>query len=130
MEATARRIASGDESLDHMRRRVLADTVVGGVQIGAGDKVVMFYSSANRDEAVFDDPYRFDLTRTPNPHLGFGAQGPHYCLGAHLARREISLMFSELFRRVPDIQVAADPVMLWSPFLHGVKRLPARFTPT
>ncbi|HTK61003.1 MAG TPA: cytochrome P450 [Pseudonocardia sp.] len=114
----------------HMRRRALADAVVGGVEIAAGDKVVMFYSSANRDEDVFDEPHRFDLTRTPNHHLAFGAQGPHYCLGAHLARREISLMFEELFRRVPDIELDGEPTMLWSPFLHGVKRLPARFTPS
>jgi cytochrome P450 len=113
----------------HMRRRVTTDTVLGGHELAAGDKVVMFYSSANRDESVFADPYAFDLTRSPNPHLGFGAPGPHYCLGAHLARREITLMFEELFRRLPDIEVSEEPTMLWSPFLHGVKRLPARFTP-
>ena len=69
-----------------------------------GDKVVLWYASANRDAAVFDDPFRFDVGRTPNDHLGFGGPGPHFCLGAHLARREITVMFRELFRRMPDIR--------------------------
>ena len=88
----------------HFRRTATRDTVVGGQEIKAGDKVVMFYNSANRDERQFPDPYRFDVTRTPNEHVGFGAGGPHFCLGANLARREIGVMFEELFRKLPDIR--------------------------
>ncbi|HTH07129.1 MAG TPA: cytochrome P450, partial [Ilumatobacteraceae bacterium] len=80
----------------HFRRLAQRDVVVGGQEIKAGEKVVMFYNSANRDERQFDDPYTFDVTRTPNEHAGFGAGGPHFCLGANLARREIKLMFEEL----------------------------------
>ena len=69
----------------------------------------MFYNSANRDERAFPDPYRFDVTRTPNEHVGFGAGGPHFCLGANLARREIKVMFEELFRRLPDIEITGEP---------------------
>ena len=74
-----------------------------GPAMEEGDKVLLFYNSANRDEAVFDDPFAFDIRRTPNHHVGFGGPGPHFCLGAHLARREITVMFRELLRRVPDI---------------------------
>ena len=89
----------------HFRRTATRDTEVGGQAIKEGEKVVMFYNSANRDERVFDDPFRFDVTRTPNEHVGFGAGGPHFCLGANLARREIRVMFEELFRRLPDIEI-------------------------
>ena len=80
---------------------------------------MLFYCSANRDEAVFDDPYRFDIGRTPNPHVGFGGPGPHFCLGAHLARREITVMFKELFTRVPDIRAVGEPDRLLSNFING-----------
>jgi methyl-branched lipid omega-hydroxylase len=113
----------------HFRRTATRDTVVGGQEIKAGEKVVMFYNSANRDERAFADPYRFDVTRTPNEHIGFGAGGPHFCLGANLARREIKVMFEELFRRLPDIEVSGEPAMLQSAFIHGIKRMPCRFTP-
>ena len=113
----------------HFRRTAVEDTELGGVAVKAGDKVVMWYNSANRDEAVFPDPWRFDVTREPNDHVGFGGGGPHFCLGANLARREIAVMFDELFRRLPDIQAAGAPDMLLSGFIHGIKRLPARFTP-
>jgi cytochrome P450 len=113
----------------HFRRTATRDVVVGGQEITAGQKVVMFYNSANRDERAFDDPYRFDVTRTPNEHVGFGAGGPHFCLGANLARREIKIMFEELFRRIPDIEVSGEPDMLQSNFIHGIKRMPCRFTP-
>ena len=84
----------------------------------------MFYNSANRDERAFADPFRFDVTRTPNEHVGFGAGGPHFCLGANLARREIRVMFEELFRRLPDIEITGEPDMLQSAFIHGIKRMP------
>jgi cytochrome P450 len=97
----------------HFRRTVTQDGArIGDKVFSEGDKVVLWYASANRDAAVFDDPYRFDVRRTPNDHLGFGGPGPHFCLGAHLARREITVMFRELFRRMPDLQAAGEPVRL------------------
>ena len=95
----------------------------------AGEKVELFYWSANRDEAVFVDPYRFDVRRNPNPHVGFGGPGPHFCLGAHLARREITVMFRELFSRLGAVEITGEPEMLLSAFIHGVKHLPCRFVP-
>jgi cytochrome P450 len=108
----------------HFRRTAVRDTEVGGQRVAAGEKVVMFYNSANRDERAFPDPFRFDVTRAPNEHVGFGAGGPHFCLGANLARREIKVMFEELFRRLPDIEVTGTPDMLQSAFIHGIKRMP------
>jgi cytochrome P450 len=114
----------------HFRRTVTEDGVrLGGHEFSEGEKVVLWYGSANRDESVFPDPQRFDVTRTPNDHLGFGGPGPHFCLGAHLARREIAVMFRELLRRVPDIHATAEPDRLRSNFINGVKHLPAAFTP-
>ncbi|MDY7106955.1 MAG: cytochrome P450 [Actinomycetota bacterium] len=113
----------------YMRRTATEDTVVGGQDIKAGDKLCMFYLAANRDEDVFVDPYRFDVRRSPNHHVGFGGPGPHFCLGAHLARREITVMFRELFRRLPDIEATGEPAQLQSSFIHGVKHLQAAFTP-
>jgi cytochrome P450 len=112
----------------HFRRTATRDAVVGGQEIKAAEKVVMFYNSANRDELAFPDPYRFDVTRTPNEHVGFGAGGPHFCLGANLARREIKIMFEELFTRLPDIAVTGAPAMLQSAFIHGIKRMPCGWT--
>ena len=113
----------------HMRRTVTRDTAFGGVEMHKGDKVAMWYLSANRDEAHFADPYRFDIARDPNPQGGFGTGGSHFCLGAHLARREIVVMFTELLRRLPDIEAIGAPEKLRSSFIHGIKRLPAAFTP-
>jgi cytochrome P450 len=107
----------------HFRRTVTRDVEMGGQTIRAGDKIVMWYTSANRDERAFVDPYRFDVTRTPNDHLGFGGGGAHYCLGANLARREIKVMFEELFRKLPDIRVVGEPDKLFSGFIHGIKRM-------
>ena len=89
----------------------------------------MWYESANRDERAFEDPFRFDVTRMPNEHVGFGGGGPHFCLGANLARREIRVMFEELFRWVPDIAASGEPEYLKSSFIHGIKSLPATYTP-
>jgi len=114
----------------HFRRTVTEDVVVAEHQFHEGDKVVMFYESANRDERHFDDPYRFDIRRTPNDHVGFGAGGPHFCLGANLARREIRVMFGEIFRWLPDLQITTPPDHLWSGFIHGIKRMRCEFTPT
>jgi cytochrome P450 len=113
----------------HMRRTCTRDTTLGGQPMKEGDKVVLWYCSGNRDEAVFDDPHRFDVTRRPNEHVGFGGPGPHFCLGANLARREIRVIFDRLFRRLPDLEITAPPDRLQSNFIHGIKRMPCRFTP-
>ncbi len=113
----------------HFRRTATRDTEIGGQKIGEGQKVVLWYNSANRDEDVFDEPFRFDVTRTPNEHVGFGGPGPHHCLGAHLARREITVMFRELFSRLPDLEITGEPERLASFFVHGIKHMPCRFTP-
>ena len=116
--------------VSYMRRTVTQDTMLAGQELSEGDKVAMFYLAANRDPAVFDDPYLFDVQRSPNPQCGFGGPGPHFCLGAHLARREITVMFRELFERLPDIAAVGEPDPLQSSFIHGVKHLEAEFTPT
>jgi methyl-branched lipid omega-hydroxylase len=114
----------------HFRRTVTEDGVrLGEHEFSEGEKVVLWYCSANRDEDVFPEAQRFDVTRTPNEHLGFGGPGPHFCLGAHLARREIAVMFRELLGRLPDIHAAAEPDRLRSNFINGIKHLPAEFTP-
>jgi methyl-branched lipid omega-hydroxylase len=110
-----------------MRRTLTGDTVVNGHAYRENDKVLLFYQAANRDETVFTDPERFDITRSPNPHVGFGAAGPHFCLGAHLARREISAILRELLNRVPDIRAAGEPDYLLSSFINGIKHLPCEF---
>jgi cytochrome P450 len=106
-----------------MRRTLASDYSLSGFDLKAGDKVLLFYNSANRDEDVFEDPYRFDVRRTPNDHFGFGAPGPHFCLGAHLARREITVMFRELLSRYPEITTTTPPAALRSSFVNGIKRL-------
>ena len=113
----------------HFRRTATRDTALRGQKIRAGEKVVMWYSSGNRDEEVFPDPWRFDVTREPNEHVGFGGPGPHHCLGAHLARREITVMFREIFRRLPDLQVTGEPDRLLSFFIHGIKHMRCEWTP-
>jgi len=111
-----------------MRRTVTQPTVLAGHDFAEGDKVLLFYNSANRDETVFEEPDRFDVRRHPNPHVGFGGAGPHFCLGAHLARREITVMFRELLGRVPGLVATAEPDRLRSNFINGIKHLPCRVT--
>lgn len=113
----------------YMRRTATRDTELRGVEIKEGDKLVLWYYSANRDEDVFDDPYQFDVLRDPNDHVGFGGPGPHFCLGANLARREITVIFREIFERLPEMEVIGDPVYLKSNFINGIKNLPVRWTP-
>ena len=116
-----------------MRRTVTRDLTLSGQDFSEGDKMILFYGAANRDPRVFDDPEQFDVRRNPNPHVGFGGPGPHFCLGAHLARREVSVMFRQLLTRLPDIQTTGDPVLLEAlgvPLVGGIKRLPVTFTPT
>jgi cytochrome P450 len=112
----------------YMRRTVTRDVEVSGVKMAEGDKVTMWYASANRDEDVFANPWLFDITRNPNHHVGFGGGGTHFCLGANLARREIAVAFEELHRQIPDIEVTGEPAMLLSAFIHGIKRLPVSWT--
>jgi cytochrome P450 len=108
----------------HFRRTVTADTELGGQQLHAGDKVVLFYSSANRDERVFELPDQFDVTRPLQPQqVGFGAGGPHFCLGANLARRELTIAFEELHRRLPSLRATGEPDYLQSNFINGIKRM-------
>ncbi len=113
----------------HFRRTATRDVELRGQQIRKGEKVVLWYNSANRDPAVFDEPYRFDLTRDPNEHVGFGGPGPHHCVGAHLARREMTIMFREIFDRIPDLEITSEPDRLQSFFIHGIKRMPCAFSP-
>jgi methyl-branched lipid omega-hydroxylase len=112
----------------HFRRTATQDTEIGGQAVKEGEKVVMWFNSANRDERAFEEPYKFDVTRTPNPHAGYGGGGPHFCLGANLARREIRVMFEQLFKRLPDLEITAEPAILQSSFIHGIKRMPCSFT--
>jgi cholest-4-en-3-one 26-monooxygenase len=117
----------------HFRRTATEATEIGGQAIEEGDRVVMWHISANRDEAVFDDPYVFDIQRGPNPHLmhvAFGGGGPHFCLGANLARAEMRVMFDEILRRLPDMELAGPVDRLRSNFINGIKRIPVEFTPT
>ncbi|HWD95539.1 MAG TPA: cytochrome P450 [Acidimicrobiales bacterium] len=109
------------------RRTLASDYTLGGVDLRAGEHVVQFYGSANRDETVFENPEMFDVGRTPNDHFGFGAPGPHFCLGAHLARREITVMWRELLTRTPLIRATNQPVQLASSFVNGIKHLNYRF---
>ncbi|XVQ12949.1 cytochrome P450 [Spirillospora sp. CA-255316] len=111
------------------RRTATRDTELGGARIAAGDKVVVFYSSANRDERVFDDPFAFDVGREPNPHLGFGGGGPHFCLGAHLARLELSVLFETLLDTLPNIELSGNVRRLRSSFINGIKGMPVRQRP-
>ncbi|MFI0355636.1 cytochrome P450 [Actinomadura sp. 9N407] len=110
-----------------MRRTATRDTTLNDHEIKEGDKLLLYYWSANRDEAVFTDPEKFDIMRDPNPHVGFGGPGPHFCLGAHLARREVTTMFRALLRRLPDIRSNGEPDRLESNFINGIKRLPYTF---
>ena len=110
------------------RRTVTNDGVtLGGHTFAKGDKVVLFYESANRDEAAFEAPNTFDVTRDPNPHVGFGGPGPHFCIGAHLARRQLTVLFKELLTRVPTLVADGPPERSVSSLLNGIRRQPCRW---
>jgi cholest-4-en-3-one 26-monooxygenase len=113
----------------HFRRTATEDTEVRGTRIRAGDKVLMWYISANRDEEKFPDPHQFDVGRTPNEHLTFGGGGPHFCLGFNVARLEIQIMFDELLNRFPDMEMTGPLSRMRNNFVNGHKHLPVRFTP-
>ena len=108
----------------YMRRTLTRDFELSGIRMAQGDKVTLWYCSANRDEDRFTDPWRFDVGRNPNPHFGFGGGGAHFCLGANLARREIKVAFEELRNQLPGITVSGKPRRLISAFIHGIKELP------
>jgi cholest-4-en-3-one 26-monooxygenase len=117
-------------SIHNFRRTATRDTEIRGVPIREGDKVVIYYASANRDEDAFDDPHVFDVARTPNDHVTFGGGGVHYCLGASLARAEIRATMRQVVERLPDIELAGPVRRLHSDFVNGVKTIPVRFTPS
>ena len=111
----------------HFQRTALQDTEISGQTIKKGERVAINYASANRDPEVFDDPYTFDVTRDPNPHIGFGGGGPHFCLGANLARMEIQIMFETIADRIPNIELTGEPRRLRSMFLNAIKDIPVRY---
>ena len=114
----------------HFGRRVAVDTEILGQPIAAGEQVVFWYTSANRDETVFNNPERFDIRRTPNEHVGYGGNGPHHCLGIHLARREMYHFFKALFETLPDLEVDLDNMQqINGLFINGIRHLPCSFTP-
>jgi cytochrome P450 len=113
----------------YFRRTAMADTVVGSQAIKEGDKVVMWYGSANRDGEVFADPDRFDVGRDPNPHVAFGGGGAHLCLGMHVARVEIASMLREVLTRMPDLEPAGQAERMASNFIAGFHSMPVRWTP-
>ena len=116
-----------------MRRTVTRDLELSGHHLEEGDRMILFYGAANRDPRVFEDPETFNVLRYPNDHVGFGGPGPHFCLGAHLARREVAVAFRQLLTRLPDIKLAGPPVPLEAlgiPLVGGIKHLPVEFTPT
>ena len=114
----------------HFRRTAMHDYDLAGTTIRKGDKVVIWHISANRDETVFDDPFRFDIERSPNDHIAFGGGGAHFCLGANLARMELDLIFTEILDRLPDLQSNGETEYLRSNFIGGIKHMPVKFTPS
>jgi cholest-4-en-3-one 26-monooxygenase len=111
----------------HFARQVAKDTEIAGQPIGAGERVVLWYTSANRDEAVFDHPERFDVTRRPNPHLSFGGGGPHVCIGRGLAGMELRLFLEAVLDRLPDLELTGDPVRSATNAMNAYRSVPARF---
>jgi cholest-4-en-3-one 26-monooxygenase len=114
----------------HFRRTATMDTVLGSQELQEGDKVVFWHTSANRDEKIFTNPDTFDIARTPNNHIAFGGGGPHFCLGANLARMEIMVMFDRLLDRIPDIRLDGQVQRLQSNFINGTKHIPVAFAPS
>jgi cytochrome P450 len=130
LDAAVEEILRWSSPVSYFARRATRDTEIRGVRIAAGQRITLWYPSANRDEDVFDDPFRFDIRRTPNEHVAFGGGGPHFCLGANLARREIAILFEELFRRTRRMEVLGPPVYstlgIYNPILVAPKALPVR----
>lgn len=126
---TAEEIVRWATPVVSFQRTATQDTELGGQKIRKGDRIGLFYSSANHDPEVFEDPDAFDITRDPNPHLGFGGGGPHFCLGKSLAVKEIELIFAAIADVLPDLTLAAEPRRLRAAWLNGVKELRVRTTP-
>ncbi len=131
MRAAVEEILRWTSPVAYFARRATRATEIRGVPIAEGDRITLWYPSANRDEEVFEDPFRFDITRSPNNHVAFGGGGPHFCLGANLARHEITILFEELLARTNDIEILAPPVYsgltIDNPVLGAVRELPVRF---
>jgi cholest-4-en-3-one 26-monooxygenase len=127
METATEEIVRWASPVMYFRRNATSDIELTGQQIEAGDKLSIWYASANRDEEVFDDPFRFDILRSPNDHVGFGGGGPHFCLGSSLARMEIRVLFEELVRKAPRVEPAGKLDRLRSNFIAGIKHLPVTF---
>lgn len=128
IDAAVEEVLRWGSPLLHMRRTATQDVTIRGKEIKAGDKVVLWYISANRDEDVFEDPMTFDITRKSNPHLAFGGGGPHFCLGAALARTMLRSLLTEVYTRIPDI-TATEPNFQVANFINGINALPATWTP-
>jgi cholest-4-en-3-one 26-monooxygenase len=128
-ETTADEIIRWATPVMQFQRTAMSDTVLDGQQIRAGERVVMFYWSANRDSELLPEPDRFDITRTSNDHVAFGGGGPHFCLGANLARAEVQIIFEVIADRMPDIAPLGDPRQLRSMFINGIKAFPVRYVP-
>jgi cholest-4-en-3-one 26-monooxygenase len=126
-QTTADEIVRWSTPVVAFQRTAKEDTEIGGQKIKAGDRVGLYYAAANFDPEVFDDPFRFDITRDPNPHLGFGGTGAHYCIGANLARLEMNLIFNAIADVLPDISIIGEPKRLRSGWLHGVKEIPVSY---
>ena len=127
MDTATEEIVRWASPVMYFRRNATEDRELRGQQIEAGDKLSIWYASANRDEEVFDDPFRFDILRSPNDHVGFGGGGPHFCLGASLARMEIRVLFEELVKKAPRVEPAGELDRLRSNFIAGIKHLPVTF---
>lgn len=132
MRPAAEEILRWVSPVSYFARRATRDTEICGMPIAEGERVTLWYPSANRDETVFTDPFRFDITRTSNPHVSFGGGGAHFCLGAHLARREIAIMFEELLKRVKEIEILGPPTYgamgIFNPILFAMSELPVRLS--
>jgi cholest-4-en-3-one 26-monooxygenase len=109
------------------QRTARRDSVIGGVRIKAGQRVGLFYGSANYDEDVFADPFTFNVLRDPNPHLGFGGNGPHYCIGANLARKELTIMFNNIADHLPDVEMTGPLTRMRHGWINGISAMPVRF---
>jgi cholest-4-en-3-one 26-monooxygenase len=126
-ETTADEIVRWSTPVVSFQRTAKEDVVLGGQQIKAGDRVGMYYAAANFDPEVFEDPYTFNILRDPNPHLGFGGTGAHYCIGANLARMEMNLIFNAIADVLPDLSLLGDPERLRSGWLNGIKKMPMSY---
>jgi cytochrome P450 len=130
MPTTVEELLRFQSPVIYMRRTAVRDTELGGTRIAAGDKVAVYYGAANGDPAVFDRPEELVLDRTPNEHVAFGGGGPHFCLGSHFGRIEITEMMTQLLTRFPDLQLTGEPTWLASNFISGPTHVPVRYTPS